>query len=267
VGYLEKSEKGVAMGKLDGKVALITGAGSGIGRAGALLFAKEGAKIVVADHAPVGGQETVKLIKEAAGDAVFVHADVSKSADSARMVQISLDTFARIDILYNNAGIPGAVTLTAELTEEAWDSVINTNLKGVFLGSKYAIPAMIRQGGGVIINTASIAALKSTPGMPAYSASKGGILQLTKTMALEYAKNNIRVNCICPGMVKTAMGEAAFPGDAAVRDAFIESFVQTIPLGRIGQPDEVAKAALYLASEDSSYVTGTALIIDGGAMA
>ena len=246
------------MGKLDGKVALITGAGSGIGRATALLFAKEGAKVVVADYVPVGGQETVRMIKEAGGEAIFVEADVSKASDVERMVKTAVDAYGRIDILYNNAGITRAAP-TAETTEEEWDLVLDINLKGVFLGSKYAIPVMLNQGGGVIINTASIAGISGFRGMSAYCASKAAVILLTKTMALEYGRQNIRVNCICPGVIQTAMTKAWNPDET----------VQQVPprgqpVKRGGQPEEIARAALYLASDDSSFVTGAALVVDGG---
>jgi len=252
------------MRKLDGRVALITGAGSGIGRATALLFAEEGAKIAVADCASEGGQETVELIKAAGGQAIFVAADVSKAVDVEMMVNITMDTFGRLDILFNNAGVGGLMIPTWDTTEEAWDSVIDINLKGVFLGSKYALPVMISQGGGVIINTASITAIVGAPGLPAYCASKGGVAQLTKTIALESAKHNIRVNCICPGMIQTAMSDSPFLADAADRQAHIQAFLETIPLGRLGRPEDIAKTALFLASDDSSYMTGAALVVDGG---
>ena len=245
------------MGRLDGKVALITGAGSGIGRATALLFAKEGAKVVVADYVPQGGHETVKMIKEAGGQAVFAEVNVSRSSDVQKMIKLALDTFGRLDILFNNAGIQGNFAMTVDTPEEAWDNIMATNLKGVFLGSKYAIPIMIKQGGGVIINTASTAGIIGLPGLPAYGASKAGVIQLTKTMALEYADKNIRVNCICPGGIVTpifASSDADHP----------PLFRQAQAMGRLGQPEEVAKVALYLASDDSSYVTGTSAVVDGG---
>jgi len=246
------------MGKLDGKVALITGAASGIGRATALLFAKEGAKVAVADYVPAGGQETVRMIEEAGGEAIFIEADVSKAADVERMVKKTVNKYGRIDILYNNAGIMGRYIFTADTPEKEWDNIISINLKGVFLGSKYAIPVMLNQGEGVIINTASTAGMMGLPGLPAYCASKAGVIQLTKTMALEYADQNIRVNCICPGGILTPMSQ---PPDQAEA---LPPFRQSQPMRRMGQPEEVARAALYLASDDSSFVTGAALVVDGG---
>jgi len=242
------------MGKLDGRVALITGAGSGIGRATALLFAEEGAKVIVADCVVAGGQETTRKTRESGGEATFVEADVSKAADVERMVQKSVDTYERIDILFNNAGIAGKVAPTAEITEEDWDLVLDTNLKGAFLGTKYVLPIMLRQSGGVIINTSSCQGIGVVVNMAPYNVSKAGIIHLTKTTALEYAAQNIRVNCICPGTIQTAMSEQWIP------------LLQTDFLlqGRVGQSEEIARAALYLASDDSSYVTGHALVVDGG---
>jgi len=249
------------MGKLAGKVAVITGAGSGIGRASALLFAKEGAKIVVADFVPPGGHETVKMIKEAGGDAIFVEVNVSKSAEVQRMILAAVDTYGRLDIMFNNAGIQGKIIMTADLAEEAWNSIIATNLTGAFLGSKYAIQVMLKQGGAVIINTASAAGIIGLPGMPAYSASKAGVVQLTKTMALEYADKNIRINCICPGGIITPLSGI---GTAPTDPALMPPFHQPQAMRRFGSPEEVAKVALYLASDDSSFVTGTSAVVDGG---
>jgi len=252
------------VGKLDGKVALITGAGSGIGRATALLFAREGAKVVVVDYVPSGGEETVGMIKGAGGESFFIEADVSKSVDVKRMVDKTVETYRRIDILYNNAGVDGEVACTDEVTEEEWDRVINVNLKGVFLGSKYTIPVMLEQGGGVIISTASMLGLIGCGGMPAYCASKGGVVQLTKTMALEYARRNIRINCICAGIILTALSEPLMPLDPEARQAAMKSHS---PMERIGLPEEIAQAALYLASDESAFVTGTAFVVDGGFVA
>jgi NAD(P)-dependent dehydrogenase (short-subunit alcohol dehydrogenase family) len=242
------------VGKLDGKVALITGAGSGIGRASAILFAQEGAKVAVADYVPAGGQETVKMIKDSGGEAVFIEADVSKTADVQRMVNATVEAYGRIDILFNNAGINGPLVRTAEASEEDWDRIININLKGVFLASKYSIPVMLSGGGGAIVNTASIAGFMASPYDAAYSASKGGVIQLTKSIALEYAHQNIRVNCICPGVIETPMAEMEILPERAYY----------IPQKRKGQPEDIARAALYLASEDSSYVTAASLVVDGG---
>lgn len=243
--------------QLKDKVAVITGAGSGIGRATALLFAQEGAKVVVADYSDEGGEETVKQIEEKGGKATFVRVDVSQAADVQKMVKAATDKYGRLNILYNNAGIEGPSAPTGNLSEADWDRVLSVNLKGVFLGSKYAIPQMLKQGSGVIINTASIAGLVGFNNMPAYCASKGGVISLTKAMALEYAKNNIRVNCICPGVIRTPMLNRT-PSPA------VEAMVKREPIGRFGEPEEIAQAALYLASDRSSFITGTALIVDGG---
>ena len=247
--------------RLKGRVAIITGAGSGIGRTSALLFAREGAKVIVADYMAESGEETVKLIKEAGGEATFVKVDVSKAADTQRMVKTAIDSYGKLDILDNNAGIEGPSAPTEDLPEEDWDRVLSVNLKGVFLGSKYAIPEMLKRGGGVIINTASVAGLVAFINMPAYCASKGGVVLLTKAMALEYAAKNIRVNCICPGAVRTPMFERFKIGQVEEAERL---FCQGRPIGRCGLAEDVANAALYLASEESSFVTGIALVIDGG---
>lgn len=242
------------MGKLDGKVALITGSGSGIGRATALLFAREGARVVVADYVPAGGEETVRMIKETGGEATFVEVDVSKSADVQKMIKATVETYGRIDILFNNAGIQGPVALTADISEEDWNLVLNTNLNSVFLGSKYAIPVMLKHGAGVIISTSSTMGLGGKATISPYACSKAGIISLTKTMAAEYGNAGIRVNCICPGVIYTPMGGPS----ADMLD------MNYIPLRRAGQPEEIAAAALYLASDDSSFVTGIPLVVDGG---
>jgi NAD(P)-dependent dehydrogenase (short-subunit alcohol dehydrogenase family) len=254
------------MGTLDGKVAIITGAASGMGRATALLFAREGAKVVAADVDVAGGRQTVAHIEDGGGTACFVPTDVARAADVERLVQTAVATYGRLDILFNNAGIEGEVGVpTADCSEENWDRIMAVNLKGVFLGMKYAIPELIRGGGGVIISTASLAGLVGVPGMPAYTAAKGGVVQLTKAAALEYAAQNIRVNCICPGAVTTAM-TARIAEQRRERD--MERPVRPAnPMGRAADPEEIARVALFLASDASSYMTGVALPVDGGSYA
>ena len=249
------------MGRLDGKVALITGAGSGIGRFTAMLFAREGCRVAVADCDPSGGQDTIDLIDEIRGGAAtFVKVDVSKANDVRRLIREVVDEYGKLSILFNNAGVVGEPVPSTALTVEQWDRVLDVNLKGVFLCSKYAIPEMIKIGGGAIINAASVFGLVGSEGRVAYSASKGAVVQLTKTMALEFAGYNIRINCICPGVIRTPMTEQGLPADPAFQRVFME----TQPMGRIGEPDAIAQAALYLASEDSSFVTGISLVVDGG---
>jgi len=252
--------RGKSMGKLNGKVALITGAGSGIGRATALLFAREGARVAVADRVPAGGQETVKLIGDAAGEAIFIEADVSREAAVQETVKTTVGKYGRIDVLHNNAGIQGSFTPTTDVSEEAWNSILDTNLKSAFLTSKHVIPVMLKQGGGVIINTTSAAGIVGLPYVAAYCASKGGVIQLTRSMALEYAPHNIRINCICPGGTQTPMMEQWIPVDPAAREAFMKA----LPGGRAIQPDEIARAVLFLACEDSSSAIGAVLVIDRG---
>lgn len=247
------------MGRIEGKVAIVTGAGSGIGRATAHLFAAEGAKVIVAD---VTGAEE-ETARTLGGDAVAVHADVSISADVRSMIEVARSRFGRLDVIFNNAGIDGAQAPTAECTEDNFDRVIAVNLRGVFLGMKHAIPLMLEGGGGSVINNASVAGLVGFRGMPAYCASKGGVVQLTKTAALEYATQHIRVNAICPGVILTPMVERLTAGNADAEAAFRA----TAPVERFGTPEEVAALALFLASHESSFVTGAALAIDGGFVA
>jgi len=248
--------------KLKGKVAVVTGAASGIGCATAVLFAREGAKVAVVDRNRRGGEETVKIIRDDGGEACFVEADVSKAADAERMVKTAVENYGRLDTLYNNAGI-SLVKPTHETAEQEWDKVIDVNLKGVFLGSKYAIPQMIKQGGGVIINTASIWSHVAFPNWSAYCASKGGVLMLTKAMAVEYAPYNIRVNCVSPGTIDTELTKGAV-ASAEDPEKMRQTLTSLHPLGRIGSPEEVAHAVLFLASDESSFITGTDLSVDGG---
>jgi len=245
------------MGRLDGKAVIITGAGMGMGQAAALLFAKEGAKVAVVDWKAEAGQETVKMIKEAGGEAIFIKADVSKADDAKNMVKTTIDTYGKLDVLYNNAGILGRAAFTENIAEEEWDRIMAVNLKGVFLGMKYAIPEMLKRGKGSIINTASQCAERGTRNLSAYCASKGGILALTRVTAMELAKKNIRVNALNPGIIATPMALSA-PKEEQ------EGFAAIIPQGRMGRPEEVAYAALFLASDESSHVTGHTLVVDGG---
>jgi NAD(P)-dependent dehydrogenase (short-subunit alcohol dehydrogenase family) len=240
-------------GRLDGKVAVITGAGSGIGKATAELFHREGANVVAVDLS--GQQEDVA--KKLGDGALAVHADVSKSEDVKAMIDAATSTFGRLDVLYNNAGIDGELHPTGECPEEAWDQVIAVNLKGVFLGFRYGIPAMLKTGGGSIISTASMAAVVAFPNMSAYCAAKGGVVMLTKTAAAEYAKQGIRANAICPGVIRTAITDH-LPSE------MIEAIKNVTPVGRIADPSEVANLALFLASDEASFVTGTAMLVDGG---
>ena len=247
------------MGRLDGKVAIITGASTGMGQAAAILFANEGARVVVADWASEGGEETVKMIRQAGGEAIFVKTDVSKTEDVKNMIKTGVDTYGKLNILYNNAAIVSFEPLT-ELTEENFTKVINVNLKGVWLGMKYAIPEMVKAGGGSIVNTASIAADKAQLGLSVYSASKGGVISISRVAAIENAAHNIRVNVIKPGPTMTSM----FQGAATGNPELLEQDIRETPLGKLGQPEEVAQLALFLASDESSHITGTKITIDGG---
>jgi NAD(P)-dependent dehydrogenase (short-subunit alcohol dehydrogenase family) len=247
--------------RLQNKVALITGAGSGIGRESALLFAVEGAKIVVADVNDAGGEETVAMIRDQGGDAVYVHADVSQAADCENMVRLAEETYGQLNILFNNAGIMHSSDDNAMSTsEEVWDLTMNINLKGVFLGCKYGIPALQRAGGGSIINTASFVAIlgAATPQL-AYTASKGGVLSLTRELALIHARENIRANALCPGPLRTELLMKFLNTPEKKQRRLVH-----IPMGRFGEAREMAYAALFLASDESSYVTGTEFLVDGG---
>jgi NAD(P)-dependent dehydrogenase (short-subunit alcohol dehydrogenase family) len=247
--------------RLKNKVALITGAGSGIGRETALLFAREGARVVGVDVNDTGGDAVAAEIRKAGGEAVYVHADVSKSAEAATMVQAAEAAFGRLDVLFNNAGISHARDADAiDTEEEVWDLTMNINLKGVFLGCKHGIPALRRAGGGSIINTASFVALlgAATPQL-AYTASKGGVLALTRELAVIHARENIRVNALCPGPLHTELLMKYLDTEEKRQRRLVH-----IPMGRFGETHEIAKAALFLASDDSSFTTGATFLVDGG---
>ena len=254
-----------AAGVLRGKVAVITGAASGIGRATAILFGREGAAVVLFDRDEEGGLAATRVIEEEGGRAIFVHGDVTRDADAERAVSQSTEHFGRLDVLFNNAGIIRRATLL-ETSEEDWDRVMQVNVKSVFLLSRHAVPVMARSGGGVIINTASNWGLVGGARGAVYCASKGAVVILTKAMALDHGAQNIRVNCICPGDTDTPMlrGEARQLGEPV--EAFLEQSAEC-PLGRVAQPDDIARAALYLASDASSFMTGAPLIVDGGFVA
>jgi NAD(P)-dependent dehydrogenase (short-subunit alcohol dehydrogenase family) len=245
---------------LKNKVTLVTGASSGIGRAAALVFAREGAKVLVADVVEESGHETVKLITGAGGEAAFTRCDVSRAADAEALVAAAVKHFGRLDCAYNNAGISGKIARTADETEEGFDRIIAINLRGVWLCMKYEILQMMKQEtGGTIVNTASAAGLVGSHGMPAYGASKHGVIGLTKTAALEYARHKIRVNAVCPGVIDTPMVGGMVSSHPRLR----EILVGTEPIARMGKPSEIAEAVTWLLSDYASFVTGCALPVDG----
>ncbi len=245
-----------------GKVALVTGAGSGIGKATADLLVEEGAKVVVVDWNNGRGEETASAIQRLGGEAIFCYCDVSKCQDVEFAVNATLERYGKLDILVNNAAIQMMAQLV-ETTEEIWDRIHSVNLKGVFLGCKYAIPAIIKSGGGCIINVASVLGFVGDPDLAAYCVAKGGVIALTKVAALTYGPQGVRVNCICPGDVETLLLSAYFNKDPQP-DRLRHEVSSKYALWRIASPKEIAKVALFLASEESSFVTGSALVVDGG---
>jgi len=272
------------MADFAGKVALVTGAGNGIGRASSIVFARDGAKVVVADVAVEAGEETVRLIQEAGGEAIFFAVDVTRSDQVAALIEKTLATFGQLDVAHNNAGIEGPIARIADCSEAEWDRTIEINLKGVWLCLKYEIPAMLKLGRGAIVNTASVAGLAGLSQLAAYTASKHGVIGLTKAAALEYRRFGIRVNAVCPGLIHTPMIERA-------ADAKLERDLppRWRPLGRVlkamqklgiraiapsqkgarrlGEPGEVAEAVAWLCSDAASFTTGHAMVIDGGYLA
>ena len=253
--------------RLKDRVAVITGAGSGIGKASAKLFAREGAKVVVADINGEKAKETVEEIKKEGGEATPIQVDVSSAADNERMIQTAIDSYGRLDILFNNAGIVGDPL--DETTEEKWRRVMDVNLTGPFLACMYAIPYMRKQGSGNIINTSSRGGLGATGRSVSYTASKGGLVMLSRALARIIAKDNIRVNCICPGSVDTGLSDAfgGYPKTEEERQKVHAARCARIPLGRTAKPEELASVALFLASDESSFVDGVALLVDGGTTA
>ncbi|MCC7441547.1 MAG: SDR family oxidoreductase [Bdellovibrionales bacterium] len=245
---------------MNGKVAIVTGAASGIGRATALAFAQCGASVAVADVLETGGVETARMIESAGGKAIFVRCDVSKEADVKELMKRTIQAFERLDYAFNNAGTEGMQGMTPDCSEENWDRVIDINLKGTWLCMKHEIPLMLKQGGGAIVNCSSIAGVIGFPGIPAYTASKHGVLGLTKTTALEYAKKNIRVNAVCPGVIQTPMIDRFTHGEAQA----LQQLAAGEPVGRVGSPDEIASAVLWLCSDSATFVTGHPMVVDGG---
>ena len=245
--------------RLAGKVAIVTGAGSGIGRATARLFAREGARVVIADVNGESGEETARLIAEAGGVADAIQTDVSVSADIQRMIAFAVEKHGALNVLMNNAARSRALPVT-ELSEEDWDLTLANCLKSVYLGAKYAIPHMIAAGGGSIVNTSSVNGIVTNPSFSAYSAAKAGVLGLTRNLALDYGRQGIRVNAICPGFIANDRMEERLAGDPVERRAMLETQV----LDRYGKPEDIAWAALFLASDESSYMTGATMVVDGG---
>jgi len=256
--------------RLKDKVAIVTAAGSGAGRAGAVIFAREGAKVIVGDIDPRGGAETVKSIRDAGGEASFVQTDVGKVEDVRKLVQTAVDIYGKLNILWNHAGIPGPGNL--EVTGEAeFDRTMAINLKGGFFATKFAVPHMKEAGTGSILFTASVSALRASPGSPSYSLSKGGLIPLTLSLAVSLGPYNIRANCICPAPMYTPMLPAFLNRGESKENGFVEHAIKALeqksPMGRLATPEDVAYAALFLVSDEASFINGVILQIDGGMIA
>jgi len=250
------------MKEFEGKVALITGGSSGMGRTTALAFAQKGAKIVVASRREKEGEETVAMIKEIGSEAIFVKTDITQVIEVENLVNQTINTYARLDYAFNNAGVEGILGPSIEQTESNWNYIIDINLKGVWLSMKYQIPAMLKNGGGAIVNNASIYGLMGLANLSIYCASKHGVIGLTKAVALEQATAGIRINTVCPGIIQTDMVDRAFG-----KDDDSEGKVQMAashPIGRLGKPEEIANAVVWLCSDSASFITGHSLTIDGG---
>lgn len=247
-------------GNYTGKVAFVTGAANGIGRATALAFAREGANVVVADISEQGNQETARMIEELGGQAIAIRCNVTRSEDVKAALDKAVEVFGHLDVAFNNAGSEQAITATADLTEEEWDRIVSINLRSVFLCMKYEIPLMLGQGNGAIVNTSSGAGVKGFKGQAAYASAKHGVVGLTKAAALDYASQNIRINAVCPGIIDTPMMDRFSGGTPEGRQRVISQE----PIGRMGQPEEIANAVVWLCSDAASFAIGHALVINGG---
>ena len=250
-------------GIMENKVVIITGAASGIGRATAQIYAREGARVIIADVNEKGGEETLSMINKQGHQGLFVRTDMTVETDVKTLVDRAMNAHGRLDAAFNNAGIEGMQASSADMPANEFDKIIAVNLKGVYLCMKYQIPAMLKGGGGAIVNTASVAGLVGFPGLGAYVASKHGVIGLTKTAALEYAKAGIRVNCVCPGLIDTPMVGRLGGTDPAM----VAALTATEPVGRLGRPSEIGEAAVWLCSDHASFVTGHSMVVDGGLVA
>lgn len=253
---------------MEGRVALVTGSGSGIGRASAKAFAREGASVVVADMDVDGGQETVSLIESAGGQAAFVATDVSQAAQVQALVERTLELYGSLDCAHNNAGIEGATTSTIDYPEDAWDRIVAVNLKGVWLSMRAELGPMLSQGKGAIVNTSSTFGIVGVPNCCGYVATKHGVAGLTKAAALEYARSGIRVNAVCPGAVETPLLDRFFEGlSPDDPQSLSDAYAENEPIGRLGQPEEIAEAVVWLCSDAASFVTGATMPVDGAWLA